>query len=68
MLIRHHALAHCSYLLAYSDISFSSSVPELPPALSLNLLIPGLEGKLADALGELGYMAAEEVNHFISLL
>ena len=36
--------------------------PELPPALFLDHLIPGLEGKLAYALGELGYMPAKGAN------
>ena len=43
------------------------SFPEPPPALFLDLLFPGLERELADALGELRYMAPEEVNHFIFL-
>jgi len=30
-----------------------ASFPESPPSFFLDLLFPGLEGKLADALGEL---------------
>ena len=41
-------------------LSSRSSPPELPPALFLNLLFAGLEGKLADALGELRYMRVQE--------
>ena len=41
-----------SYVLALS--------PELPPAFFLDLLFPGLEGKLADTLSELRHMAAKE--------
>jgi hypothetical protein len=37
------------------------SSPEPPPALFLDLLFPGLEGKLADALGELRYTASPPI-------
>jgi hypothetical protein len=36
----------------------SSLLPELPPALFLNLFLAGLQGKLRNALGELSHMAA----------
>jgi len=32
------------------------SFPEPPPAFFLDLLVPGLEGQLADALGELVFV------------